>query len=102
MLIKRRHIRFASYHSRGLAISLILLAVVLLAAIGVALAIGSRSGFSGTSNQKAKVLANIILSQAAKVEAGYNNMRVVNGWGTGISAPRSYLTRPTRDPWKSR
>lgn len=64
MLIMRRHMRFSSYHSRGLALSVILLAVVLLAALGVAVAIGSRSGPTNISSQKAKILAATLLHQA--------------------------------------
>lgn len=64
---------------QGLAISTILLAVVLLAAIAVTIAMSSRSGQSNSTDQQNHLMATSLINQAQNLVQGMQNLA-----GTGI------------------
>lgn len=69
------HVAFRTYKkTRGLAISTILLAVVLLAAIAVTIAMSSRSSNGNSSTQQAKLNAATLMNQAANMRIGFDRM----------------------------
>jgi hypothetical protein len=61
--------------NQGLAISTILLAVVLLAAIAVMIAMSSRSGNASSSEQQDRLLASTLLHQAQTFRTGFDMMQ---------------------------
>lgn len=69
------HSLFRTYkRTRGLAISTILLAVVLLAAIAVTIAMSSRSSNGNSSAQQAKLNAATLMNQGANIRIGFDRM----------------------------
>lgn len=57
---------------QGLSVSVILLAVVLLAAISVAIAVASRSGNASSGEQQDKLLATTILNEAQQLKNNFD------------------------------
>lgn len=60
---------------RGLAISTILLAVILLIAIAVTLAMSSRASNGNSSQQQAKLFATTLMNQANALKIGFDKMQ---------------------------
>lgn len=71
----RRQLATTYKKTRGLAISTILLAVVLLAAIAVTIAMSSRASNNNTSTQQAKLNASTLMNQASNMRIGYDRMQ---------------------------
>lgn len=57
----------------GLAIGVILLAIILLAALSLAIAYGIRAGTAGNSDYKNKTLATSVINQAAYIQRAYDD-----------------------------
>lgn len=62
-------------YNRGLAISTILLAVILLAAIAITIALSSRNGNATSSAQQDRLLASTMLHQAQTFRTGFDMMQ---------------------------
>lgn len=58
---------------KGLALGMILLAIVLLAAIAVAIAVSARGDNGNAATEKNKTLASAIIQQGNTIKAGYDN-----------------------------
>lgn len=58
----------------GLAISTILLAIVLVAAIAIVIAIGSRAGPAQSAQQQARLDATTLINQAQNLKTGFDKM----------------------------
>lgn len=77
--------------ARGLALTIILLAIVLIAAIAVTIAMSARSSNASSSQQQDKLLATTIMTEAQQVKTG---MEIAMSNGLDLSTVTSSWTSP--------